>query len=104
MRERSKTDNINIPGTFLKLAINIKNSAIKHLYSAGLIYFPYLNIFATTNMLIKAHVYEDRVHTGKFWLKFKDFSRTSQDYFTVFKDKKVRKNTDRSAKILLQKC
>ena len=98
MSERNKTDNINIPGTFLKLAINSKNSAIKHLYSAWLIYFPYLNIFATTNMLIKAHVYEGRVHTGKahvyegrvhtgkFWLKFKDFSRTSQDYFTVFKD------------------
>ena len=31
---------------------------------------------------------------------FKDF----QDYFTVFKDKKFRKNTDRSVKILLQKC
>ena len=28
VRERSKTDNINIPGTFLKLAINSKNSTI----------------------------------------------------------------------------
>ena len=36
--------------------------------------------------------------------KFKDFSRTSKDYPTVFKDKKFRKKSDLSVKILLQKC
>ena len=41
-----------------------------------------------------------RVHTGKF----EDFSRTSKDYPTVFKDLKFTKNPDLSVKILFQKC
>ena len=37
-------------------------------------------------------------------LKFKDFSRTSKNDPTIFKDKKHMKNTDIHVKILLQKC
>ena len=37
-------------------------------------------------------------------VKFKDFSRTSKDYPTLFKDQKFMKNTDLSVKFLLQKC
>ena len=37
-------------------------------------------------------------------VKFKDFSRTSKDYATVFKDLKFIKNPYLSLNILLQKC
>ena len=37
-------------------------------------------------------------------VKFNDFSRTSQDFPTVFKDYNFRKILDLSAKILLRKC
>ena len=37
-------------------------------------------------------------------VKFKDFSRTSQDYPTVFKDLKFIKNPDLHVKILFMKC
>ena len=36
--------------------------------------------------------------------KFKDFSSTSQDFPTVFKDWKFMKNTDPHVKILFLKC
>ena len=37
-------------------------------------------------------------------VKFKDFSRTSPDYPTVFKDLKFMKNPDLHIKILFLKC
>ena len=36
--------------------------------------------------------------------KFKAFSRTIKDFPTVFKDCKLKKNTDLHVKILLLKC
>ena len=47
-----------------------------------------------------ANSLDPRVHTGKFGLNSRTFQEFLKDFITVFKDLKLKKNTDLHVKIL----
>ena len=66
---------------------SLASKIVKHLDGQGILYdlqHGFREKRSCETQLIM--LIEDRVHTGIFLVKFKDFSRTSQEYFTVFKD------------------